>query len=82
MHAIWALLLDEEFLHAYVHGIVITCADGITRRVYPRIFTYSADYPEKSVALLICIDTSTDVIASKTSSRYNSEHGTLSLPSM
>ena len=29
VHKIWALLLDEEFMHAYVHGIVIECADGI-----------------------------------------------------
>jgi hypothetical protein len=49
MHAIWSLLLDEEFLHAYTYGIVIQCIDGIERRVYPRIFTYSADYPEKYV---------------------------------
>ncbi|KAI0070582.1 hypothetical protein K474DRAFT_1608428 [Panus rudis PR-1116 ss-1] len=47
MHAVWRHLLDEEFLKAYKHGIVIKCADGIVRRVYPRIFTYSADYPEK-----------------------------------
>ncbi|KAF8525646.1 hypothetical protein JB92DRAFT_3108726 [Gautieria morchelliformis] len=47
MHALWQLLLDNEFVDAYKHGIVIKCADGITRRVYPRIFTYSADYPEK-----------------------------------
>ncbi|KAF9472386.1 hypothetical protein BDN70DRAFT_900592 [Pholiota conissans] len=32
MHAVWALLLDEEFMHAYKHGIVIECPD---------------DYPEK-----------------------------------
>jgi hypothetical protein len=29
--------------------MVVKCADGIERRVYPRIFTYSADYPEKWV---------------------------------
>jgi hypothetical protein len=29
--------------------MVIQCADGIERRIYPRIFTYSADYPEKWV---------------------------------
>ena len=49
MHQVWKLLLDDEFLEAYKHGIVIQCADGVTRRVYPRIFTYSADYPEKYV---------------------------------
>ena len=49
-HEAWRILLeDDEFLKAYVNGIVLTCSDGITRRVFPRIFTYSADYPEKSV---------------------------------
>jgi hypothetical protein len=47
MHAVWELLLDEDFLYAYEHGIIILCPDGILRRFYPRIFTYSADYPEK-----------------------------------
>ena len=46
-HAIWELLLDQEFLHAYEHGIILKCADGVVRRIFPRIFTYSADYPEK-----------------------------------
>jgi Plavaka transposase len=50
-HAQWAVILDE-FLEAYVHGIVIHCCDGIRRRfrVYPRIFTYSADYRERYVS--------------------------------
>lgn len=46
-HAQWSILLDDEFLEAYTHGIVIMCCDGILRRFYPRILTYSADYPEK-----------------------------------
>jgi hypothetical protein len=46
-HAQWSVILDDEFLEAYEHGIVIECCDGIRRRFYPRIFTYSADYPEK-----------------------------------
>lgn len=46
----WGLLLDDEFMQAYHHGMVVECADGVTRRVYPRIFTYSADYPEKYAA--------------------------------
>ncbi|KAG1824024.1 hypothetical protein EV424DRAFT_1321096 [Suillus variegatus] len=46
-HVQWKILLDDEFLEAYEHGIVICCCDGIKRRFYPRIFTYSADYPEK-----------------------------------
>lgn len=47
LHAQWGVLLDEELLDAYEHGIVIMCGDGVERRFYPRIFTYSADYPEK-----------------------------------
>lgn len=47
LHAQWKILLDDEFMDAYQHGIVIACIDGIMRRFYPRIFTYSADYPEK-----------------------------------
>lgn len=47
IHAIWALLLTPEFMEAYVHGILILCADDVIRRIFPRFFTYSADYPEK-----------------------------------
>lgn len=48
MHAIWVLLLsDKDFMHAYKHGIVVECVDGILRRLFPRLLTYSADYPEK-----------------------------------
>ncbi|OCH83665.1 hypothetical protein OBBRIDRAFT_765060 [Obba rivulosa] len=51
--AIWLLLLDAEFIDAYLHGFVLLCADGIKRRLFPRILTYSADYPEK--ILIACI---------------------------
>ena len=47
MHAIWKFILNDEFVHAYKFGMVTMCADGVERRIYPRIFTYSADYPEK-----------------------------------
>lgn len=47
IQAVWSLLLDEAFIMAHKHGIVIKCADGRRRRVYLRLFTYSADYPEK-----------------------------------
>ena len=49
MHNVWRFLLDDEFMHAYQYGMVILCPDGVRRRFYPRIFTYSADYPEKYV---------------------------------
>ncbi|TFK94497.1 hypothetical protein K466DRAFT_476226 [Polyporus arcularius HHB13444] len=53
MQQIWHLLLDEEFIKAYVHGILVKCGDGVTRRLFPRIPQYSADYPEK--CLIACI---------------------------
>ncbi|KAG2046721.1 hypothetical protein BDR06DRAFT_898681 [Suillus hirtellus] len=49
MHAIWLLLMDDKFMHAYKFGIVIEFLDGVSRRVFPRFFTYSADYPEKTL---------------------------------
>jgi hypothetical protein len=52
MQKIWLLLLDPEFMNAYVHGILITCGDGVKRQIFPRFFTYSADYPEKYVLAL------------------------------
>ncbi len=43
------LLNDEEFRYIYEHGLLVLCGDGIERRLYPRIFIYAADYPEKYV---------------------------------
>jgi hypothetical protein len=53
MHQVWCHLLSDEFVDAYQHGLVIKCFDGVLRRVYPRIFTYAADYPEKSAYTII-----------------------------
>lgn len=50
VHGVWSLLLDDDFIHVYHYGMVIKCIDGVERRVYPRVFSYSADYPEKYVA--------------------------------
>ncbi|OSD02554.1 hypothetical protein PYCCODRAFT_1367089, partial [Trametes coccinea BRFM310] len=47
MQRVWLLLLDDDFLEAYKNGILVKCGDGVTRRIFPRILTYSADYPEK-----------------------------------
>ena len=54
MHAIWLLIMDDEFMDAYRHGILVYCGDGILRRIFPRFFTYSADYPEKCVIISLC----------------------------
>ena len=47
-HAQWKDILDNEFLH----GIVLECGDGVKRWLFLRIFTYSADYPEKYVCII------------------------------
>lgn len=52
MHGVWGLLLDSNFMGAYESGIVLTCADGVQRLVFPRFFVYSADYPEKYFILI------------------------------
>jgi hypothetical protein len=62
-HAQWAILLNDAFVEAYEHGIVIECGDGHARRFYPRIFAYMADYPEKYVIRA-------------TESDYNSQYST------
>ncbi|KIM28587.1 hypothetical protein M408DRAFT_307928 [Serendipita vermifera MAFF 305830] len=53
MHAVWAKILDDDFVAGYKEGWAVICEDGIQRRLFPRIFTYSADYPEK--LMLACI---------------------------
>lgn len=49
MQAVWNLLLDDDFIKAYEKGLLIRFPDGVYRLVFPRIFAYSADYPEKYV---------------------------------
>ena len=46
----WKAILDNEFMEAYLHGIIINCVDGMMWQFYPRIFIYIADYLEKSVS--------------------------------
>ena len=52
-HAQWKDILDGEFLQVYKHGMVFVCGDNIKRQLFPQIFTYSADYPEKYVYIYL-----------------------------
>jgi hypothetical protein len=64
-HAQWEAILDDEFLEAYEHGIVIECCDGVKRRFYLRIFTYSADYTEKYIqSVVVRLTCSSDLLQS------------------
>jgi hypothetical protein len=47
IHAQWKIILDDDFIEAWKHGIIVTCCDGVKRRFYLRIFTHTGDYPEK-----------------------------------
>lgn len=47
MYALWLILLDDQFIEAWREGMVVDCGDGVRRRLFPQIFTYGADYPEK-----------------------------------
>ncbi|KAI0633696.1 hypothetical protein C8Q77DRAFT_1157868 [Trametes polyzona] len=53
MQEIWLLLMDEQFMYAYIHGLIIACGDGVRRRMFIRFLLYAADYPEKM--LLACL---------------------------
>ncbi|THU78115.1 hypothetical protein K435DRAFT_769680 [Dendrothele bispora CBS 962.96] len=53
IHVVYFLLLDPDFLEAYLNGLLVMCADKIIRRLFPRFFSYSADYPER--ILIACI---------------------------
>ncbi|KAI0715445.1 hypothetical protein C8T65DRAFT_573153 [Cerioporus squamosus] len=48
--AVILLLLDDKFLDAYRHRVIIFCGDEIRRRMFPRFLIHSADYVEKILA--------------------------------
>jgi hypothetical protein len=45
--AVWSVLIDDEFIHAYVYGLVLKLSDRISRLALLRFLIYSMDYPEK-----------------------------------
>ena len=47
MQQVWLLLLDEDFMHAYVHGFEFELAEGEQYLGFPRFLSKSQDYPEK-----------------------------------
>ena len=51
INRIFLALFGVMFMHAFEYGVLVTCGDGIVRRLFPRIVMYSADYPEKCVLM-------------------------------
>lgn len=82
MHEVWKSILDDEFIQAYHYGIVIKCVDGIERRIYPRFFTYSADYPEKSVTPRLLCQFNLLILHWQSTACHNSRQRNLSVPKM
>ena len=54
--AIWMFLMDDDFMHAYIHGLLFQLVDGLLRLCFPQFLTYAADYPEKSVIISLCVE--------------------------
>ena len=51
MQGIWSSLLNcPDFVDVHTNGLVILCGDGRWRRLFPRLFAYSADYVERYVS--------------------------------
>jgi len=42
VQVVWLLMMDDEFMHMYLHGLNIG-----PYLFLPRFFTHGADYPEK-----------------------------------
>ncbi|KAJ3510729.1 hypothetical protein NMY22_g15881 [Coprinellus aureogranulatus] len=51
-HKQWSILLSAELIDAMKNGIIHSCPDGKKRCFFPRILTYSCDYPEKALAVM------------------------------
>jgi hypothetical protein len=52
-HAVIRHILEGEFEEVYKNGVIILFPDGVHRRVFPRFYSYSADYPEKYIILVV-----------------------------
>lgn len=81
IHAVYELILNSKFVNAYKEGLVITCYDGIKRRLFPRLLTYSGDYPEKQVTFnffMLCTNPSLELcLPASSSSGSTHAHGVL-----
>ncbi|RXW14734.1 hypothetical protein EST38_g11122 [Candolleomyces aberdarensis] len=56
VHAVYLLLMNKDFMHAYVYGCEFEFWDGIIRQWFPRWFIHATDYPEKSRIPLLGTD--------------------------
>ena len=45
MQEVWLILMDDDFMHAYIHGLELDEDDAYT--FFLRFLTDSNDYPEK-----------------------------------
>ena len=47
MREVWLILLDDDFMHAYIHGVELESVEGDPYLWFPRFLSKSLDYPEK-----------------------------------
>jgi len=47
MQEVWLTLMDDDFMHAYIHGIELDDDLDELYLFFPRNLTDSNDYPEK-----------------------------------
>ena len=47
MQEVWLILMDDEFMHAYIHGLELGFIEGDPYVFFSRFLTDSKDYPEK-----------------------------------
>ena len=51
MQGVWLNLMDDDFMHAYIHGIELNFVENDSYLYFPRFLTDSKDYPEKYVLI-------------------------------
>ena len=47
MQEVWLILMDDDFMHAYIHGLELNFIEDDLYVFFPRFLTDSKDYPEK-----------------------------------
>ncbi|TEB21218.1 hypothetical protein FA13DRAFT_1800109 [Coprinellus micaceus] len=76
-HAQWVIILDDQLLEAISEGVVLMCSDGVKRRFFIRIFTYSSDYPERVLIATIKTQSECPCVRCLTKKRNLDQMGTV-----
>ena len=47
MQEVWLILMDDDFMNAYIHGLELDFIEDDLYVFFPQFLTDSKDYPEK-----------------------------------